>query len=364
MSKNDTRLNGICPYFTMFPLDFPLRVLRPRACASDWVFDPFSGRGTTNYAARLLGLASIGIDSSPVAGALTQAKLTNASPSAILDCYDEILGTDTADIEVPTGEFWELAFHPEVLRRVCLLRASLLELCQSDARKALRAIVMGGLHGPLTKSTPSYLSNQCTRTYAPKPRYSVKFWRNRGLLPPMVDVRELVRIRAERYYANQRPALGTAITGDSREVATFEPIAGQQARWIITSPPYYGMRTYLPDQWLRGWFVGGPATVDYSNDGQLDHPSPEEFAGQLRSVWRNTANVATSDARMVVRFGGIGDRQADPLAILKESLRDSPWALRTIVPAGSADAGKRQSQHFAGTSRGAKVEWDAWAFRN
>ena len=26
---------------------------------------------------------------------------------------------------------------------------------------------------------------------------------------------------------------------------------------VITSPPYLGMRTYLPDQWLRYWALGG-----------------------------------------------------------------------------------------------------------
>ena len=83
-------LNAICPYFTMFPLDFPLGVLKD-AGIDEWVFDPFSGRGTTNYAARLLGLPSIGIDSSPIAAALTEAKLVNATPDAIVAVAVEIL---------------------------------------------------------------------------------------------------------------------------------------------------------------------------------------------------------------------------------------------------------------------------------
>src|SRR2546430_11611038 len=73
-------LNGICPYFTMFPLDFPYAILRRRAVPGQWVIDPFCGRGTTNYASRVLGLPSIGIDSSPVAVALLQAKIANGSP--------------------------------------------------------------------------------------------------------------------------------------------------------------------------------------------------------------------------------------------------------------------------------------------
>src|SRR5258708_33526372 len=68
-------LNAICPYFTMFPLEFPRRILARHARAGQRVLDPFCGRGTTNFAARLAGLESLGVDSSPVSGALTPAEL-------------------------------------------------------------------------------------------------------------------------------------------------------------------------------------------------------------------------------------------------------------------------------------------------
>src|SRR5262249_14425531 len=44
-----TFLNGVCPYFTMFPLAFPFAVLRRHAAPGDLVLDPFCGRGTTGY---------------------------------------------------------------------------------------------------------------------------------------------------------------------------------------------------------------------------------------------------------------------------------------------------------------------------
>src|SRR5438132_8742693 len=106
-------LNAICPYFTMFPLDFPVRVLSGRAEPGQWVLDPFSGRGTTNYAARLLGLPSIGIDSSRVAAALTQAKLAKTSPDLIVKTARQLIATSSEPRDVPRGAFWELAFRPK-----------------------------------------------------------------------------------------------------------------------------------------------------------------------------------------------------------------------------------------------------------
>jgi hypothetical protein len=44
-------LNAICPYFTMFPLEYPLKVLRQHRVAKPVVVDPFCGRGTTLFAA-------------------------------------------------------------------------------------------------------------------------------------------------------------------------------------------------------------------------------------------------------------------------------------------------------------------------
>src|SRR5947207_3324480 len=83
-------LNAICPYYTMFPLDFPRRILKT-AREGDWVLDPFCGRGSTNFAARLCGLGSIGIDSNPVAVAIARAKLVSVSPAALVITCRNIL---------------------------------------------------------------------------------------------------------------------------------------------------------------------------------------------------------------------------------------------------------------------------------
>lgn len=364
-TKADARitLNGICPYFTMFPLDFPLSVLRQHAMAGQWVIDPFCGRGTTNYASRLLGLPSIGIDSSPVATAVTQAKLANTSPAAIVQAARRILDTVDVPREVPDGEFWGLAFDRDVLLTICRLREGLANDCRSDARRALRAVIMGALHGPHPKGRPSYLSNQSPRTYAPKPRYAVGFWIKHDLRPQSVDVLDLIKRRAERYYAHEPPtATGHAILGDSREQSVFAALSlPAQIRWVITSPPYYGMRTYVPDQWLRSWFLGGPATVDYSNHGQLAHTSPEVLASQLCSVWENVGSLCAADARLVVRFGGINDRAISPLPIIRKSLETSGWTIDAVEPAGVASRGRRQAKAFLRVPKQPLEEYDVWA---
>lgn len=344
----------------MFPLEFPLRQLRD-ARQSDVVLDPFCGRGTTIYAARKLGLRAVGVDSNPVAVAIAEAKLTSVAPAEVVQGATEILSSGRTEPRlVPHGEFWDVCFDPDVLRSLCLLRESLMKDCSTPARKALRAVILGGLHGPMNKGEPSYFSNQMPRTFAAKPAYAVRFWRRRRLRPPALDVLALVRRRAEYYFA-EAPARagGTVYCADSRE---FVVPSRLRASWVITSPPYYGMRMYVPDQWLRYWFVGGPSEVQYTSESQLQHTSPEEFAEQLSDVWENVGRSAVPGAHMVVRFGGIHDRNVDPRDLLRESVRSTEcgWRLVTTRSAGLATTGKRQAQQFRRQLKTPMEEYDAF----
>ena len=364
MRTQPASVNAVCPYFTMFPIEFPLKILSRETRSTANVLDPFCGRGTTNIAARLLGFSSVGVDSHPLAVALTKAKLISPRPASILETLDEILDENDDVEDVPYGEFWEFAFEKSTLSMISKIRRALIKDCRSQERTALRAIVLGALHGPVMKTVPSYFSNQSPRTFAPKPRYAVKFWRKRGLRPQKVDVRGLVLRRANRFYSEVLPDVDShTLLGDSREPTTFHADGMEHPfDWVITSPPYFGLQTYRPDQWIRLWFLGGPDTVDYSQADQLTHGNPQDFASQLRRVWKNCANACNSGARMVIRFGNLPNRKVDAFDILRESLRGTDWRIQTKCDAGTASSGRRQADHFGVRSNSAR-EFDVWAIK-
>jgi len=149
---------------------------------------------------------------------------------------------------------------------------------------------------------------------------------------------------------------------DSREKYSLSSECfGAQFDWVITSPPYYGMRTYIPDQWLRNWFVGGSDTVDYTNKNQIAHTSPQIFGDNLHSVWKNVANSSSPKAKLIIRFGGISDRRANPLDLVKQSLHGSGWRVSAVRKAGTSKEGKRQADSFLRTKSIPLNEYDIWA---
>ena len=113
------RLDAICPYFTRFPLSFPWQHLI-YAEVGQQLLDPFCGCGTSLLAARLRGLCGTGIECNPVAAAIARAKISTASPSAVIARAAVLLASDDS-VELPEGAFGNTVFPREywMLSVVC-----------------------------------------------------------------------------------------------------------------------------------------------------------------------------------------------------------------------------------------------------
>ena len=352
-------LNAICPYFTMFPLEFPLRALR-RVPDANIVVDPFCGRGTTLYAARATRREAFGVDCSPVAVAISKAKLATASKEVVLDLARNLL-EHASVVRWPQGRFWELAYEPSTLKKICALRQGLLADASAEAA-ILRALVMGVLHGPIT-GVGSYLSNQMQRTFAPKPDYALRFWEKHNMQAPKVNVFTAIERKANLVFRSpafdfQDNSLDNVIEGNASDPSAWKH-APVKIDTVITSPPYYGMHTYVPDQWLRNWFVGGPDTVDYSDDGCVPSSSTDDFAKILAKVWDQIGARADDKLHMFVRFGVLPSRKLNARKLLFQSFEESRFAWKRVYTkcASIAPRGRRQAAQMRGLNK-AETEFD------
>lgn len=78
------------PYYAMFPVDFALDVINKYSNVGDYILDPFSGRGTTIYAASMLDRQGVGIDINPLGWLYAAVKINPANKRDILKRLHEI----------------------------------------------------------------------------------------------------------------------------------------------------------------------------------------------------------------------------------------------------------------------------------
>jgi hypothetical protein len=347
----------------MFPLEFPFSVLN-NAKLNQWVLDPFCGRGTTNFAARLKGINSIGIDSSLVACSIAESKFIQVKPEKIYRLATEII-KDYKKCDIPTEAFWEMAYNPTTLIEISKIRSYLIDKKYlNNVDVALRAIMLGILHGPKMKTQHSYLSNQMPRTFATKPDYSLRYWKRNKIYPERVKSLELIKRKAEYNFNTELPKKvnGRIIRADSR--LNLENRINDKFDFVITSPPYYGMSTYEQDQWLRNWFLGGQSNVEYSNKKQVKHWSEKVFISDLAKVWRNSAIFCNPNASLIIRFGALPSKSnKTPSQLIKESLSeaDCGWKISTIKNAGKPIDSNRQANQFSNTPGNYVEEIDLYA---
>jgi hypothetical protein len=118
------------------------------------------------------------------------------------------------------------------------------------------------------------------------------------------------------------------------------------------------MDTYLPDQWLRNWFLGGSETVDYITKGQVSHDSEPSLINELSLVWRSVAMVCEPKAHLIIRFGRLPRYKSDPSFILRRSIKkaDCGWRVTTVRSAGPSARGNRQAKQFGSGRVGNAVD--------
>jgi|SRR6185437_13659858 len=342
----------------MFPLEYPLRVLNKHRDKDAIVFDPFCGRGTTIYAARSLGLTAWGVDTSPIAVAIAKAKLASAKLEDILALAEKFIGREPKHI--PDTSFFRKAYHTRTLAELCSLREGLLQIRKETSESALlRATALGCLHGPLTKSKESagYFSNQMPRTFSSKPDYSIKYWKNNDLKAPRVKVYDVLKRKLSRISTFEEEPLSSPdqILCMNSCLKTSYKTLPKNISVVVTSPPYYGMNTYIQDQWLRMWFLGGPETVDYINDSQIDHNGQDAFIQDLASVWKNISKSKAEDLHLYIRFGSVPSKSSDAKIILKSSIEEvKGLQILSVRNAFDAHSGKRQADQMAPGSQAAE----------
>ena len=345
--KEQQRLWGhafhpMCSYLASFPAALTHAFIARYSRPGDVVLDPFSGRGTTPLQACAEGRIGIGNDLNPFAHLLTAAKVQPATRADAVTRLTQLrlgwnavagewlalgarvsadpggptslvpgagsgtaaasggatVGAERVPVEVA------LAFHPRTLGQLLYVRTMLRLDDRTD--RFLAAAITGILHG----KSASYLSVLMPNTFSMAPRYVRDFAARTDFASPERDVFDGLGRKLDRLFRQAPPRTeGLALLGDARDVATRaraglrEMGLPDQARLVVTSPPYLRVVKYGYYNWLRTWFLGFDAREIDATLDDAHHRGP--YLAFLRDVLAGLRPILTDDAVVVLVIGDV-----------------------------------------------------------
>lgn len=360
-------LHSLCPYFAMFPEDFVAKQVLAYTQRGDWVFDPFSGRGTTVFESLLNGRPAAGTDVNPVAACVAGAK---ANPPALCNVLKrlDMLESEFALLRDNEGAdalppFFRWCFHERTLAELLFLRGAL-KWKTSKVDRFIAAVALGCLHGESHK-TPNCLSNRMPRTISTKPEYSIRWWSARGLTAPERRTFEILKVIARFRLQEPLPEIvGEVKLRDARRAGNAFPSLHETVLLVVTSPPYLDTTDYIEDQWLRLWFLGGPAQPHGGVNKDDRHTRLDKYWIFLTETWAGVQPLVKRGTHVVVRIGGTRVPKQDLSEGLLESLEGglSGYRVKPIRSGSTTEIRNRQTNVFRPGTTTERYEHD-FAFK-
>ena len=296
------------PYYAMFPLPRVAEVIAEHTRPGDAVLDPFAGRFSVPALAGYLGREGCGVEISPLGWLYGRVKMNPAQRERdVLRRLEDMAdaGAGYKSEARSAGEFFRMCYCPQVLRFLFACRDEL-KWKKSPVDATLMAMVMVSMHHGIG----SGLSNQMRQAKAMAPRYSVNWWRSRGMeKPPAVAPVKFLRKRVAWRYAKGvfRCENSGVYPGDSCDVLQNDARAWAArsggVKLLFTSPPYWSLVNYFKDQWLRLWMLGGaPSPAVQGHMFKKNFADKEAYRRLMETVFSHSAKLMRDDGVVVVRM--------------------------------------------------------------
>jgi hypothetical protein len=287
-------------YRACFKPQLPAFFIQGLTARGEAVLDPFMGRGTTPVQAALMGRRPLGNDANPLSTLLTRPRLAPPPLEAIADRLSAIPWDRPAEMRDDLLAF----YHPETLRRLCALRAWLLEAAPLEVEAPdpvadwIRMVAINRLTG----HSPGFFS---VYTLPPNQAASVanqlRINARRGQVPPPRDLGAIILRKSARLLAAGGPPPhppARLLTGDARRMPA---IADGSVALAVTSPPFLDVVDYAADNWLRCWFAGIAAdTVPIAL-----HGSETAWEGMVRGTLAELARVLRPGGHVAFEVGEV-----------------------------------------------------------
>ena len=317
----------------MFPPKVPYVFIRWLTEAGDVVYDPFSGRGTAPLEACRMGRVGMGSDANPLAHVLTAAKVDAPSTEEARARLSVLRKHYVPGDQSSAPPEIRMLYSDRALEQLLWLRDTL-SLSRRDDR-FLMALVLGVMHANFKPGKPARgLSISMPNTFSMSPGYVRRYIEEHKLVPPDVDVFDLIDRKLDRMRLPDTAARrGSAWKQDARQPVA-PTIRKRPAKLVFTSPPYLGVIKYGKYNWVRLWMLGrDPKAVDGS---LVATASLSKYLAFMGTVLRQLTPAVRDDGYLCLMIGDVKERATGKvtnlaLQVWEEAAEPLGWKLRGIV---------------------------------
>jgi hypothetical protein len=245
-------------YRACFKPQLPRFFIETLSGLDDYIYDPFSGRGTTVIEAGLLRRRCVANDANPLSCILTIPRFFPPAPGEVRDRLATIpfRTGNVADIDL------SMFFHKNTEAEIVSLKEYLMERREQGTSDPVDAWIRMVATNRLTGHSKGFFS---VYTLPPNQAVSRESQRRinekRNQSPEYRNVSTIILKKTSSLLRTLRPAdrenLATAgrsalfLSRDARETPA---IADASIRLTVTSPPFLDVVQYPKDNWLRCWF--------------------------------------------------------------------------------------------------------------
>lgn len=264
------------------------------------VYDPFMGRGTTPVQAALLARRPIANDINPLSVLLTRPRL---SPPSLHDVSQRLSSIEW-NRNVTVREDLAAFYHPETLRRLCILRTWLLEQAPLSNEAPdpvvdwIRMVAINRLTGHSSGFFSVYTlpPNQAVSVGA-----QVKINQRRNQTPPLRDISQIILKKSRSLLSDGLPPNHPPALLAIGSASSAADIPDGSASLVVTSPPFLDIVQYADDNWLRCWFAG----IDVAQVNIAMHRTEQAWQTMIRAVLIDQARILRPGGHVAFEVGEV-----------------------------------------------------------
>lgn len=292
-------------YRACFKPQLPRFFIERFTTASEKVYDPFMGRGTTLLESALLERVPVGCDINPLSALLCLPRLRSVDLKQIEKRLGEIDITAPSEIREDLAVF----YHPDTLRELCALREYFLTKEKAGTLDDVDAWIRMVATNRLTGHSSGFFS---VYTLPPNQAVSIasqiKINEKRGQVPTARDIRKIILKKSASLLKDLSPDEKTNLKAVSKKAqcvtassAHTPAIADSSIALVVTSPPFLDIVQYDQDNWLRCWFNG----IDSKTVPIWQWRKAEDWQAAMSEVFRELQRVLVDGGIVAFEVGEV-----------------------------------------------------------